>query len=184
MANNWARRRPIAPATAALFRQFAEAPENTAYREDFLKIAHRVDTAVKQGAPMAVVEDSTEADNLALGAKVRQRPGGPRLAAIIDRNCFSSCMNFLQQLRAIGDTVVLGEPTKGYSPYGEIGAFDLPSGNGVLAIASALYDSRQATREPFVPDLAYRGNLADDAALTKWVAATLAKTKPGQKPHD
>lgn len=172
-----------APATIELFRQFANAPENAAYREQHLGTVRRLESALQKGERLAVLEDATEADNLALGATLRQRPGGPRLAAIIDRGCFSSCMNFLQQIRAIGDTVVLGEPTKGYSPYGEIGTFDLPSGNGVLAIASALYDSRQATREPFVPDLPYQGNLADDAALTTWVAKTLAKTKPGQKPH-
>jgi hypothetical protein len=87
---------------------------------------------------------------------------------VIDRNCFSSYMNLLQQLRAISDTVVLGEPTWGYSPYGEIAGFDLPSGNGALYIASALYDSPQATRAPLEPDLAYRGNMADDAALATW----------------
>lgn len=180
----YGKRMVAAPASIALFRQFADAPENAKDRDGYLKVVHRLETAVQQGERLAVVEDATEADNLALGAKVRQRPGGPRLAAVIDRNCFSSCMNFLQQLRAIGDTVVLGEPTWGYSPYGEIAGFDLPSGNGALYIASALYASTQATRAPFVPDLAYRGNMADDAALTTWVAKILAKTKPGQKPHD
>jgi hypothetical protein len=171
-------------ATIGALRTFANAPENVKQREVFLNFVQRLETAVQKGEPLAVVDDSSEAENRALLAKVRQRPGGPRLAAIIDRNCFSSCMNFLQQLRAIGDTVVLGEPTKGYSPYGEINRFELPSGNGALYVASALYASPQATREPFVPDLAYRGNMADDAALTTWVAATLAKTRPGQKPRD
>lgn len=180
---SYGKRLIAAPATVTLFRRFADAPENAASRQELLGVVQRLESARQQGAPMAVLEDATAADNLALGAKVRQRPGGPRLAAIIDRKCFSSCMSFLLQVQAIGDTVVLGEPTLGYSPYGEIAGFKLPSGKGALGIASALYDSRQATREPFVPDLAYPGNMADDAALTKWVAATLAKTRPGQKPH-
>jgi hypothetical protein len=170
--------------TADLYRKFADAPENAAYRDEYLGTLHRLEAAIKKGERLATVGDATEADYLALGAKVRRRPGGPRIAAVIDRNCFSSCMNFLQQIRAIDDTVVLGEATWGYSPYGEINGFKLPSGNGALYVAAALYASRQATREPFVPDLAYRGNMADDAALTTWVAATLAKTKPGQKPHE
>jgi hypothetical protein len=132
---------------------------------------------------MAQVWDSSLADNLALAQKVRQRPGGPRIAAVINRNCFSSCMQFLQQLQAIGDTVVLGESTWGYSPYGEINRFDLPSGKGALGIPSALYASLHATREPFVPDLAHPGNLADDAAVMKWVTDILARLKPGQKPR-
>lgn len=106
-----------------------------------------------------------------------KRPGGPRIAAVIDRGCFSSCMNFVQQITAIKDTVVLGESTLGYSPYGEIDQFKLPSGNGTIQLPSAIYTAFQATREPFVPGVPYAGNIADDAALMHWVAARLASLK-------
>jgi hypothetical protein len=108
---------------------------------------------------------------------VVRRPHGPRIAAVIDRNCFSSCMNFLQQLQAMGDTVVLGEATIGYSPFGEIARHELPSGRGAIYIPSAIYKTAQATREPFVPDYAFGGSMADDDALQKWVNATLDGVK-------
>jgi hypothetical protein len=82
-------------------------------------------------------------------------------------------MNFLQRLQAMGDTVVLGEATAGYSPFGEIARHELPSGRGALFIPSALFRTSQATREPFVPAYPFSGNMADDAALQKWVATTL-----------
>ena len=112
----------------------------------------------------------------ALAAKVRRRPGGPRVAAVIDRGCFSSCMNFVQQISSMADTVLLGEPTIGYSPYGEIGPYKPPSGQGTIFVPSAIYTAFQATREPFVPAVRYDGNMADDNKLMagstpRWTAS-------------
>lgn len=90
-------------------------------------------------------------------------------------------MNFVLQITAMRDTVLLGEPTLGYSPYGEINMFDLPSGHGSIRLPSALFPLFHATREPFVPDVPYPGNIADETALRPWVAATLARIKPGQE---
>jgi hypothetical protein len=86
-------------------------------------------------------------------------------------------MNFLQQLQAMGDTVVLGEATIGYSPFGEIARYDLPSGRGAIYIPSAIYRTATATREPFVPDYAFSGSMADEDALQKWVNTTLDGVK-------
>jgi hypothetical protein len=170
-------------ATIKLYQQYATSPDFAATRDESESILRKLEAGMAKGDKLVQVYGSTAESNASIAAKVRQRPGGPRIAAVIDRNCFSSCMNFLQQLRGIGDTVVLGETTWGYSPTGEINRFDLPSGNGALFIPSALYSSAQATREPFVPDLAYPGDLTDDERLMKWVAAELAKLKPGQKPR-
>jgi hypothetical protein len=170
-------------ATIDLYKHYATAPEFAASREEFEQVLVKLEASVKNGEKLVKVEGTAREDNAALAEKVRRRPRGPRLAAVIDRNCFSSCMNFLQQLRGIGDAVVLGETTWGYSPTGEINRFELPSGKGALFIPSALYSSLQATREPFVPDLAYQGDMADDQRLMKWVAGDLARLKPGQKPR-
>ncbi len=170
-------------ATIDLYKHYASAPEFAASREESERTLLKLEAARKNGDKLVQVVGMTPEENAALAAKVRRRPGGPRIAAVIDRNCFSSCMNFLQQLRGMEDTIVLGEATWGYSPTGEINRFDLPSGKGALFIPSALYSSTQATREPFVPDLAYQGDMADDERLMKWVAAELARLKPGQKPR-
>lgn len=168
-------------ATVGLYQRYASLPEYAASKSASEEVLHKLEAAVRSGEKMAQVNSGTREQAAALAAQVRQRPGGPRIAAVIDRRCFSSCMNFVQQISSIADTVVLGEPTLGYSPYGEINRFDLPSGNGSITIPAAIYMAFQATREPFVPDLPYAGNMADEPALMNWVAATLTKLKPGQE---
>ena len=86
-------------------------------------------------------------------------------------------MNFLQQLKAIPDTVVLGESTLGYSPYGEIMPVALPGGRGTLYVPTAFFTVKEAAREPFVPDHLYPGDLGDDAALTIWIERMLPRHK-------
>jgi hypothetical protein len=168
-------------ATVGVYQRYASLPEYAASKGEFENTLHKLETAIRGGEKMAQVEGGTREKAAALVAQVRKRPGGPRVAAVIDRGCFSSCMNFVQQISSMADTVLLGESTLGYSPYGEINRFNLPSGNGSITLPSAIYTAFQATREPFMPDLSYPGNMADEPALMRWVAATLAKLKPGLK---
>jgi hypothetical protein len=156
--------------TADLLKRYIAAPEFAASKADSESDLARVEAAMRAGDKMALVFGKADA---AAEPVVLRRPHGPRAAAVIDRNCFSSCMNFLQQLLAMGDTVVLGEPTLGYSPFGEINIIALPSGHGALRIPSAIFTTAQATREPFVPDYPFGGNMADGEAVRQWVNTTL-----------
>jgi hypothetical protein len=153
-----------------VLQHYIAAPEFASSKAESEADLAKVEAAMRAGEKMALVagKEGASTERLVVG-----RPHGPRVAAVIDRNCFSSCMNFLQQLQAMGDTVVLGEATKGYSPFGEIARHELPSGRGALFIPSALFRTSQATREPFVPAYPFSGNMADDEALQKWVATTL-----------
>jgi hypothetical protein len=160
--------------TVKLLKRYIAAPQYAESKAEFEIALARIEAAMRAGQKMALVEGKPGA-----GADpvLAPRPHGPRLAAVIDRSCFSSCMNFLQQLRAAGDTVVLGEPTIGYSPFGEINRHPLPSGRGALSIPSAWFETATATREPFVPDFPFTGNMADEEALQKWVNTTLNSIK-------
>jgi hypothetical protein len=160
-------------ATVAQLKHYIGDPVFSASKADMESNLAKVEAAIRAGDKVAKVAGNANTDLLA--ASSSGRPHGPRIAAVIDRGCFSSCMNFLQQLKAIDDTVVLGEPTLGYSPFGEIARFDLPSGRGSVRLPSALFRTTQATREPFVPDFPFTGNLADDEALVRWVNSTLGK---------
>jgi hypothetical protein len=160
--------------TVDLLKHYIAAPEFAASKAESELDLAKVEAAMRAGHKMAQVEGKPDTEAALF---VARRPHGPRIAAVIDRNCFSSCMNFLQQLQAMGDTVVLGEATIGYSPFGEIARHELPSGRGAIYIPSAIYKTAQATREPFVPDYAFGGSMADDDALQKWVNATLDGVK-------
>lgn len=162
------------PSTVALYESLLDKPEFAAVKKEIEHELQAMREGLARGERLVVSSAPRSADEVAAQrAAVRKRPGGPRIAALIDRGCFSSCMGVLLQMQAIADTVVLGEPTIGYSPYGEIGEHKLPSGRGSLYLPSAFFSAPQATREPFVPQLAYPGNLADDQALTAWVIKTL-----------
>jgi len=169
------------PAAIALLQRYASLPQFASAKPMLDDSIAKMQAALERGEPMARVEEISKEEADALAAAVRRRPSGPRIAAVIDRGCFSSCMNFLQQISAIADTVVLGEPTIGYSPYGEIGPYKLPSGNGVITLPSAIFAGAQATREPFVPSRRYHGDMADEAALKAWVKTTLTAIKPAAR---
>jgi hypothetical protein len=157
--------------TVAVLKHYISAPEFGADKAGFEADLAKVEAAMRAGEKLAQVAGQPgAADAPVVQAK---RPHGPRIAALVDRSCFSSCMNFLQQIRAIDDSVVLGESTIGYSPFGEISTVALPSGLASLRVPTAWYKTAQATREPFFPDIGYAGNLADTAALQRWVAAQL-----------
>ena len=166
--NTWSRTR-----TRSVLKRYIAKPEYAASRAENEADLAKVEAAIGAGEAMALV--SGERGAAAHPPAPVARAHGPRIAAVIDRGCFSSCMNFLQQVRALDDSVVLGEATIGYSPFGEISPVPLPSGQGTLYIPTALFKTAQATRAPFVPAIPYAGNMADDAALEPWVATTLDK---------
>jgi len=164
----------VANATSAeVLKRYIAAPEFAASKAENEADLAKVEAAIARGEKLALV--SGEAGAAARPVALLARPHGPRIAALIDRNCFSSCMNFLQQIHTIADSVVLGEATIGYSPFGETMVAPLPSGQGRLFIPTALYKTTQPTRAPFLPDVPYTGDMADDALLTRWVGATLDK---------
>jgi hypothetical protein len=173
----YAKRLIVDQGTIGVYQRYVSLPEFATSMGEFETLLDQLKTAIAHGDRMAQVFGTTREQSAAAVAQLRQRPGGPRIAAVIDRRCFSSCMNFIQQISAMQDTILLGESTNGYSPYGELNAFDLPSGNGAIRLPSAIYTAFQATREPFLPTIPYPGNMADDAALMQWVAARLAGIK-------
>ncbi len=152
--------------TIQLLRNYAANPAMASYQAEINAAADKLAAAQQAGKKTGLVSGS---DTLTLPPTTATKPAGPRLAALIDHNCFSSCMNFLQQLKAIPDTLVLGESTLGYSPYGEIMPVTLPEGRGTLFVPTAFFRVKEAAREPFVPDHPYPGDLSDDAALAVWL---------------
>ncbi|MBB5206320.1 hypothetical protein HNQ51_003666 [Inhella inkyongensis] len=171
------------PSTVALYESLLDKPELANVKKEIEHELKAMRDGLARGERLVVANAPKRPEEVdAQRAAVRKRPGGPRIAAVIDRGCFSSCMGVLLQMQAIADTVVLGEPTIGYSPYGEIGEHKLPSGRGSLYLPSALFAAPQATREPFVPQIPYPGRMADDKALMAWVKTTLEQLAKGPAP--
>ena len=152
--------------TIQLLRDYAVNPAFASYQAEINTAADKLAQALQAGKKTALVSGNAD---LSLPLTTPTKPAGPRLAALIDHHCFSSCMNFLQQLKAVPGTVVLGESTLGYSPYGEIMPVALPGDRGTLYVPSTFFTVKEAAREPFVPDHTYPGDLRDDIAIGKWI---------------
>jgi hypothetical protein len=164
-------------ATADEFARLAAKPEFAASRDSMNDAVAKIRAAMARGDKLAEIETIDPAEDKALRQELWRGPKGPKLAAIIDRQCFSSCMAFLIELRARAGTLLLGEPTLGYSTYGEINGFDLPSGQGKIYLPSALYRAPQAPREPFFPDYSPPKPIESEAEYRAWVAETLNHIK-------
>ena len=160
--------------TIQLLRDYAANPAFASFKAEMNTAADKLTQAQQAGEKTGLVSGSK---NLSLPATTATKPAGPRLAALIDHHCFSSCMNFLQQLKAIPGTVVLGESTLGYSPYGEIMPVALPGGRATLYVPTAFFTVKEAAREPFVPDHAFPGDLRDDAAIGKWIDQVIPRSR-------
>lgn len=159
----------------AQFGQYLQTPGVPDHVRAQIADAHaKLGEALEKGQRVFDLETPLDEATLqSLRRTARQHPAGPRMVALIDRGCFSSCMGFLQMLSAAQDTLVLGEATLGYSPYGEITPVPLPSGHGSLSLPSAFFGSDQAPQQPFVPAIAYPGRMAETAAVQAWVMQQL-----------
>ena len=91
--------------------------------------------------------------------------------AIVDRGCGSSCLNFLDGLKAMQpDAIFVGETTGADSNYMEVREVALPSGKGIFRFPIKVYRNRpRGHNVPHVPDVAYPGNLQDTSALQSFV---------------
>lgn len=91
--------------------------------------------------------------------------------AIVDRKCGSSCLDFLDYLKATQPNVVLvGEPTGADSTYMELRTIQLPSGKGFFGFPIKVYRNRPRGHNiPHLPNINYNEDLQDTATLQKFI---------------
>jgi len=113
--------------------------------------------------------------SLACGAKgpsaVATRPPSMfkgRLILITDNLCFSSCLVVTHDFRALG-ALHVGQTTDANTHYSENRDVALPSGLSRFSTLQALTPSDPLRYGPFVPAIPYDGDIADTAALERWV---------------
>lgn len=90
-----------------------------------------------------------------------------QIIAVIDKKCGSSCLDFLDHLKAMKANVIfVGETTSADSVYMELRKVILPSGKGTLAFPVKVYRNRlRGHQVPHVPNISYNGHLQDTAEL-------------------
>ena len=92
-----------------------------------------------------------------------------RVFLLTDGRCASACLDFMDSALALGVTHV-GLPTSADSVYMEVRGETLPSGAAKLGIPVKVYRGRpRGHNVPYVPRYRYDGDMADTAALERWV---------------
>jgi len=92
-----------------------------------------------------------------------------RLILLTDSLCFSSCLMVTDDFRQLG-AFHIGQTTDADTHFTEVRQQYLPSGYSIFSTLQAVYDPNGPVRlGPFQPALPYPGDIADTAALEKWV---------------
>jgi hypothetical protein len=103
-------------------------------------------------------------------AKATQRSFPKRVILLTDNACFSSCLLVTDEFRRLG-ALHVGQTTDANTHYMEVREDKLPSGLSVFSTLQALAPAAPAYIGPFEPSILYDGNIADTAAVEKWVAS-------------
>ncbi|QWT19503.1 hypothetical protein KPL74_17365 [Bacillus sp. NP157] len=93
-----------------------------------------------------------------------------RIYMVTDSGCASACLDAADLFLALG-AIHVGQETSADTAYMDIRQRTLPSGHVALAVAMKVYRGRpRGSNVPWVPRYPYEGDLADTAALERWIA--------------
>jgi Peptidase family S41 len=93
-----------------------------------------------------------------------------KVFVLTDSVCFSSCIQAVEFLRKLGATQV-GLETGADTHYSEVRQITLPSGLSVFSTLQAIMPDYPKKIGPYSPEHEYEGDIADTAALEKWIEA-------------
>jgi hypothetical protein len=93
-----------------------------------------------------------------------------RLVLITDNLCFSSCLIVAKDFRDLG-ALHVGQTTDSDTHYSEVREELLPSGLSKFSTLQAMSPAEPLQQGPFVPSVFYDGDIADTAALERWIVA-------------
>jgi len=94
-----------------------------------------------------------------------------RLILLTDNACFSSCLAVADDFRTLG-ALHVGQTTDAATWYVDVREAYLPSGYSMFSTLQAVSGDSKAVG-PFEPTLKYSGDIADTAALERWISDTV-----------
>ncbi|MEA2999619.1 MAG: hypothetical protein QOK17_1452 [Sphingomonadales bacterium] len=115
-------------------------------------------------------------------AATRQEPPPSPLAGpvylLTDASCGSACLDAVDLWRALG-AVHVGQTTGADTLYMEVRNSKLPSGITGVSMPMKVYRGRpRGSNQPVVPKYSFGGDIADTAAIERWIATLEPKGHP------
>jgi hypothetical protein len=103
----------------------------------------------------------------------------PPLAGVVyvltDAACASACLDAVDLWRALG-AVHVGRKTSADTLYMELRSLRLPSGITGVSLPMKVYRNRsRGSNEPVVPVHSFEGDIADTAAVERWIKSLSAR---------
>jgi hypothetical protein len=101
-----------------------------------------------------------------------QSPVTSQIFLLTDGRCGSACLDFADLLFAMSGVRHVGLQTSADSSYGDVRGVTLPSGLARLTFAMKVHRNRpRGHNQPYDPDIAWDGDIADTAGLEQWIGA-------------
>lgn len=113
-------------------------------------------------------------DGSAPASPVAPAPGFPKVVLVTDNLCFSACLVLADEFRRLGAFHV-GRTTDAATRYTDVREQYLPSGYSLFSTLQAVAPGEPPEVGPFRPERMYGGDMADTAALERWVLSQLAR---------
>jgi hypothetical protein len=153
-------------------RQVAGGALSPTMRRWFDRVIAGLEGALARGEPLwREPEDEAEAAVAGAPGNANEPVARGPVFFITDARCASACLDAVDMWRALG-AVHVGQTTSADTFYMDIRARKLPSGLGVVVVPMKVYRGRQrGANQPVAPVHAFAGDIADTAALERWLAA-------------
>lgn len=132
-------------------------------------------TAEAKGKPLS---GSPKCDLAKRGRKPAPSTYRGKLFVLTDYRCFSSCLMMVDNYRMLGATQI-GETTDANTHYTQVRHEPMPSGLSSFSTLQAISPDSPRQIGPFVPHIAFDGDLADNEAVEAW----LIKVAEGAEPE-
>ena len=156
------------PANRAVYHRYATDPGATQSTRDYYAVAVRaIDAALASGQPLARVGQTHGSDN---PAPLPANPVAGKVY-ILTQGCGSSCLDFLDLVRAIPGVTQIGLPTLADAAYTETsGVVTLPSGLSGLVYSLKVYRDRPRGHNQWHdPHIRWPGGPMTEQALSAWI---------------
>ena len=158
---------------AAIHKAFAERSKGgnlsagtTAWYRDTIA---GLEKAVAAGDALWVIKPQQAQAQEKTGDTPAYRIRGP-VYLVTDLACMSACLDAVDLWTRLG-AVPIGRETGADTLYMEVRQVPLPAGLGAVSLPMKVYSGRsRGNNEPVLPRHRFDGNLADTAALQKWVS--------------
>ena len=132
-----------------------------------------LDKTIARHKALWVIPPGPDEDNAKSGPKPEYALAGP-VYVLTDASCMSACLDAVDLWTRLG-AIPIGHETGADTLYMEVRMIKLPAGVGGVSMPMKVYSGRaRASNQPVVPRYRFDGDIADTAAVERWVA-TLPK---------